>query len=95
MLIFERHVKRGLHFSIEWFNGRYIIKRGGGSWHPDDKFCTCSFCDKRWGTKIHYGLNLPKGVLSSNGWYVLKIWKYTYIRFNFINLGQYANVFFK
>ena len=55
------------------------IKGKKSSWNDSWKECECSYC--KGSSKLHYGLNIPK-CKKANSWFVIKYWKYRYIRFN-------------
>jgi hypothetical protein len=42
------------------------------------KHCVCSYCTGS--IKLKYGLNIPKNWQDENSWWVIKYWKYRYIR---------------
>ena len=41
--------------------------------------CTCTYCKGCDMYKLHFGLNIPHS--KKGGWYVIKYWKRSYIRF--------------
>lgn len=55
-----------------------IHKKGKSSWNDNWETCQCSYCKGK--NKLHYGLNIPKQWKKPNSWWVIKVWKDTYIR---------------
>lgn len=56
------------------------FKKGRISWNPElDITCQCSYCCGD--SKLKYGLNIPGDWKSPFSWWVIKYWKWRYIRF--------------
>ena len=54
--------------------------KGKNSWNDNWTECQCSYCESGGNGEIKYGLNIP-GIISPTSWFVIKYWKYRYIRF--------------